>query len=315
MSIAERSYDKREVASFSLTNAPLGELSNFHPRMPLLVPTEAGLIRLDSSETWYQADKFRDRPEVQDEVIKAANAHKNGPRGGKDAARARNDLVSDDWTKGRSVQSMRYVLRLKYAQHREAVGAALDATGDRPIVEFSRHDAFWGAKPDGGNGLRGVNALGRLWMEIREARRQDPDFCRYAVDPYPTRLLGSPLTRWVRPAQVLNAHVVGKDAPGAVYVGRPSRWGNPVAVSEETPRGQALLGFLEYLKARPDLVDAARQELAGRDLICWCAPRACHAEVWRHVAEGNPVPDTWDVSPRKRFPDAAPDSAQSSFGF
>lgn len=313
MGIQQRSYDKREVASFSLTNAPLGELSNFHPRMPILVPTEAGVVRLDSSETWYQADKFRDHPDAQRAVIEAANAHKNGPRGGKDAARAMGDMVSTDWTSGRSVMSMRYILRLKYAQHPETVGAALDQTGDRPIVEFSRHDAFWGAKPEGPNSLRGVNALGRLWMEIREERRKDPDFCRYAVEPYDTRLLGSPITRWVRPALILNAHAVGTDVPGAVYVGRPTKWGNPVSVNDDTPRGQAIIAFLDHLRARPDLVEGARKELAGRDLICWCAPRPCHAEVWRHVAEGNPVPDTWDVSPRGKPP--AADSTQSSFGF
>lgn len=194
-----RTYDKRGVASFCLTNAPLGALSNFHPRFPLMVPTEAGMVRIDSSETLYQADKFRDHPDVQREVVEAANAHKNGPRGGKDAARARNDLVSDDWSRGRSIQSMRYVLRLKFAQHREVISAVLDSTDARPIVEFSRHDDFWGAKPDGPDGLRGVNALGRLWMEIREGIRKDPEFCRDAVDPYPTLLLGSPITRWVKP--------------------------------------------------------------------------------------------------------------------
>jgi hypothetical protein len=28
----------------------------------------------------------------------------------------------------------------------------------------------------------------------------------------------------------------------------------------------------------------ARRDLAGKHLICWCAPAACHADVLREIA-------------------------------
>jgi hypothetical protein len=80
--------------------------------------------------------------------------------------------------------------------------------------------------------------------------------------------------------------------PGAVYVGRPTKWGNPypVGVVPATVNGESarvlvtasmavdryrdwLVG--EILAGRLDL-----DELRGRDLACWC-PReqACHADV------------------------------------
>lgn len=69
--------------------------------------------------------------------------------------------------------------------------------------------------------------------------------------------------------------------PGAVYVGRPSKWGNPF-------RGERREVIRKYeawlLTERPDLVAAARQELRGRDLECWCAPRPCHADILLRVA-------------------------------
>lgn len=319
--ISDRVYEQSAVAAFSLTSAPMGELSNFNPKFPITVLTDAGPVRLDSTETWYQVDKFRDHPEIQQGLIDAAWAHKNPPRGGKDFAWAHADKVSEDWAKGRSVQSMRFAIRIKTAQHRDAVTSALALADGRPIVEFSKKDAFWGAKPYPDGTLRGVNALGRLWMELGLELDKNPDAYKFVVPCYGTKLLGSPVRGWVREAQILNAHAVGTQVPGAVYVGRISKtdtgpWGNPVKVSEETPRGQAVLGYLDYLRENPQVLEAARRELAGRDLICWCAPRPCHGGVLAHVAAGNPVPETWplaqpapaDSSPREN-------DAQSSFGF
>jgi uncharacterized protein DUF4326 len=75
--------------------------------------------------------------------------------------------------------------------------------------------------------------------------------------------------------------------PGAV-VSRPTRWGNPYPVSEYG-RDQAIALFRRYLADNPDLVAAARQELAGRDLACWCSPDlACHADIWLEVANARP---------------------------
>lgn len=74
--------------------------------------------------------------------------------------------------------------------------------------------------------------------------------------------------------------------PGAVYVGRPSKWGNPFYLCATRGREQSLAEFRAYLRDRPWLVAAARAELAGRDLVCWCAPLACHADILAEVANG-----------------------------
>jgi len=54
-------------------------------------------------------------------------------------------------------------------------------------------------------------------------------------------------------------------------------------------REQAVAGFRRALAEYPELVEAARQELAGRDLACWCKPgKLCHADIWLEVANGKP---------------------------
>jgi len=71
-----------------------------------------------------------------------------------------------------------------------------------------------------------------------------------------------------------------RDAPaGAVFVGRPSKWGNPFILGRHGTREQTIEKFEAYLKANPALLDAAKKELRGKDLVCFCWPAACHADV------------------------------------
>jgi hypothetical protein len=71
---------------------------------------------------------------------------------------------------------------------------------------------------------------------------------------------------------------------GAVYVGRPSRFGNPFVLGRHGDRAAVVARFEAWLLANPDLLAAARTELRGKDLVCWCAPEACHADVLLRIA-------------------------------
>ena len=57
----------------------------------------------------------------------------------------RNDS-RPDWDEVR-VEVMRWYLHVKLVQHWEKFGNLLLSTGNRPIVEESGRDQFWGAKP------------------------------------------------------------------------------------------------------------------------------------------------------------------------
>lgn len=68
---------------------------------------------------------------------------------------------------------------------------------------------------------------------------------------------------------------------GAVIVSRPSRWGNPFAVTEYG-RAQAVAKFRQYLAdmspaERDDYLAPLREATA---LCCWCKlNEVCHADV------------------------------------
>ena len=70
----------------------------------------------------------------------------------------------------------------------------------------------------------------------------------------------------------------------AVYVGRPSVWGNPFRTSLTATRDDVIKQFERWLIRSPTRVAQAKSELRGKDLVCWCKPLACHADVLLRVA-------------------------------
>ena len=68
---------------------------------------------------------------------------------------------------------------------------------------------------------------------------------------------------------------------GAVYVGRPSPFGNPFVIGRDGDRATVVARYEQWLHApeQAALLQRAISELRGRDLVCWCAPAACHADV------------------------------------
>lgn len=68
-----------------------------------------------------------------------------------------------------------------------------------------------------------------------------------------------------------------------VYIGRPSKWGNPFPVPSKNydriaDPARILERYEKYVRSRPDLM-AALPELRGKVLGCWCAPHRCHGDV------------------------------------
>ena len=73
--------------------------------------------------------------------------------------------------------------------------------------------------------------------------------------------------------------------PGAVYVGRPTRWGNPFAIGPSQTRAEAVARYRAWVATQPELIDVIRAVLVGRDLVCWCPlGEPCHADALLELA-------------------------------
>lgn len=81
--------------------------------------------------------------------------------------------------------------------------------------------------------------------------------------------------------KVWNKHALPPS--NAVYVGRPSKWGNPFVIGRDGDRAQVIDKYRNWLMANPVLMSALH-ELRGKDLVCWCAPQPCHADVLMELA-------------------------------
>jgi hypothetical protein len=91
----------------------------------------------------------------------------------------------------------------------------------------------------------------------------------------------------MKPRRIQRKRTKGWKMPkGAAYVGRPTKWGNPYQATALGPH-LAYDAFVAWIMRPPQagLRAAARRELRGRPLVCWCAlDRPCHADVWLEIA-------------------------------
>lgn len=67
-----------------------------------------------------------------------------------------------------------------------------------------------------------------------------------------------------------------------IYVGRPSRWGNPFPVAVHGRAAMRL--YMDHLAEHPEEVEDARRLLPGLRLGCYGCKPVCHAEVLARLA-------------------------------
>lgn len=102
------------------------------------------------------------------------------------------------------------------------------------------------------------------------------------------------------------------DAPaGAVYIGRGSLFGNPFRLAVDGNRDQVIAMFQDHLDNNPELQAAVKSQLKGRDLVCFCAPLACHGDIL--LALANPPDDLEGTASAQSDTDAGDQSQKQLF--
>jgi len=69
-----------------------------------------------------------------------------------------------------------------------------------------------------------------------------------------------------------------------VYIGRPSKWGNPFKIGPDGTRAEVISKYRAWVESELDLL-AALPELHGKVLGCWCKPAACHGDVLAELCQ------------------------------
>lgn len=143
-----------DTVCFYTPDGPYGVFSNF---------AKYGVALDDAwwptAEHYFQAQKFHD-PGYREKIRRSST-----PKQAASLGRTRDLPLRTDWNEAR-VDVMRKVVTAKFKTHSKLQDILL-STGNRPLVESSPGDAFWGAGPDGS----GENRLGKLLEEVRDTLR------------------------------------------------------------------------------------------------------------------------------------------------
>ncbi len=68
-----------------------------------------------------------------------------------------------------------------------------------------------------------------------------------------------------------------------VYIGRPSKWGNPFRIGPDGTRSQVIEKYRRYAQK---FTEAELKELKGKRIGCYCHPLPCHGDVLAQLADG-----------------------------
>ena len=154
-----------QCAVFFRSREQHGDLSN----MTFGFPLNINGLKFQGPEGLYQALKFPEHPKIQRQIA----SRKSGMEA-KQTAYQHHNRTTSNWDNIK-LDAMTLTLAVKLAQHPGKFGAALKNTAQRPIVEKSSRDTWWGAKPLQNGNLKGANALGQLLTILRDLHQADPE--------------------------------------------------------------------------------------------------------------------------------------------
>ena len=151
-------FDSEKCSVFLKTKEQFGGCSNMCAGFPIVIEGVHAL----TSEALFQAMKYPDNPKAQESILT-----QRSPIAAKMKSRSYQKYARKDWLEI-NLEVMDWCIRVKLSQNYEAFKAVLLSTGEKPIVELSYKDKFWGACPDGNGFLKGKNHLGRQLQSLRE---------------------------------------------------------------------------------------------------------------------------------------------------
>lgn len=70
-----------------------------------------------------------------------------------------------------------------------------------------------------------------------------------------------------------------------VYIGRPSKYGNPFKIGKDGTREEVIEKYRDWLHRNPNLMREVKEELKDKVLGCWCKPDACHGDVLKELCD------------------------------
>ena len=91
-----------------------------------------------------------------------------------------------------------------------------------------------------------------------------------------------------KPIRIVRSRRVKQVSPNdlpIVYVGRPSKFGNPARLKDGYDIFSAIHYFRSFVLSNPEFVEMVKKELRHKNLSCWCRKdQICHADILLEIA-------------------------------
>ena len=90
----------------------------------------------------------------------------------------------------------------------------------------------------------------------------------------------------MKPKRIQRKRTKGWRMPeNAVYVGRPTKWGNPYTLNMYENLSDVMFCFEHYARLKSEKDPEWLRPLRGKSLACWCPlDQPCHADVLLELA-------------------------------
>ena len=85
--------------------------------------------------------------------------------------------------------------------------------------------------------------------------------------------------------KVLNKHAIGTPAD-SIYIGRGGKWGNQFKIRQDGDRAAVIAKHEAWLRDQHELPRSIT-DIRGKDLVCFCAPAACHGDLLLRLANSS----------------------------
>ncbi|ACK86301.1 MULTISPECIES: DUF4326 domain-containing protein [Methylobacteriaceae] len=73
---------------------------------------------------------------------------------------------------------------------------------------------------------------------------------------------------------------------GAISIDRGTIWGNPFVIGRDGDRRAVIAKYQRWLADQDHLLRRL-DDLRGSDLLCWCAPLACHGDLLKYLVNAS----------------------------
>jgi hypothetical protein len=79
-----------------------------------------------------------------------------------------------------------------------------------------------------------------------------------------------------------------------VFIGRPSKWGNPFKIGEHRSRYEVIFKFKTWFLNETNLWNDL-DELIGMRLGCYCKPLFCHGDILRELVRAKIISEKYNT--------------------